>query len=117
MNLPKPTAEATPEARDHCESIAANLYLSAPQLAMLWTLQARQAGMLTTAENQRIARSIAKHLPNIGQRLVNLERLASLGLVEMKDVTPTLTPWGAFVADVRKPDCRWSATERAVPHG
>ena len=119
MNLPKPTGEATPEARDQAEAIATGFYLSPALLAMLWTLEARETGAPLTAEAQRVARSIAKHLATVDQRLAAIEQLAELGLVAMPDVTPTLTPWGLFVATVRRPVRRraFAAVEMGVADG
>ena len=99
--FPKPSEDIEADRRA-AEALAAGVYLSAPELAMLLELELHEGGRLPMPADIRGRLAIAKHLPSHGERLVKIERLADLGLVTFETTAAKLTPWGRFIAGVRR---------------
>lgn len=98
--FPKSTEDLEADRRA-AEALAAGVYLSAPELAMLLELELHEGGRLPMPADIRGRLAISNHLPSHGERLAKVERLADLGLVTFKTTAAKLTPWGRFIAGVR----------------
>lgn len=96
------TIEDAAAARGEAERIAGDVYLSVPNLALLWELDRREAGKTLTPEDVRRDAIIKHHLRTDIDRLRAIERLCELGLVSFQRTSAQLTPWGRFVASVRR---------------
>ncbi|MGH1344370.1 MAG: hypothetical protein ACRBN8_22615 [Nannocystales bacterium] len=88
--------------RRAAEALAAGVYLSAPELSMLRELELGEGDRIPMPADVRGRLAIAKYLPSHGERLAKVERLADLGLVTFKTTAAELTPWGRFIAGVRR---------------
>lgn len=94
--------EDAKKARTEAERIAGDVYLSVPLLALVLQLAREEEGQPLTPEDMRREAVIRKHLHDDLDRLRAIERLSEIGLVEFKKTSAKLTPWGRFVASVRR---------------